>query len=713
LDAALRARMRGVAHRLRRYVLIEGLAWIVGFLLCGAVTQFLLDYWSRGMRWSMRAALLVAIIAYALWLLRKRLVLPLSRRIEDADVANLVERRFPGLASSLISAVRFARGEVGRSETNSPTLIESVVSEAAARVAAVDFGAVLNPSRAKRAVGVIALVLLLGTAATLAAPDLTGLWFARNVLLKNVDWPRRTHLLVDVEGNELVGALGDDILIEATAQGVQPRVVEFNYKTASGKRGRETMVTIGSAGAYRYRYTMPAAQEDFEFYLVGGDDQTEPIQVRLMERPHIQSTSMHIEPPAYARLEPIELGDGQRAAQVLPGSTVVLKATTNKPVVRAELLGGGKTVAQAFGNHDETAAPALDSLPSTTSLEVTVHPTETSTYEFALVGRHGLENKKPVRFSIRVIKDEPPRARVRLEGAGEMITADAVLPMAIEASDAYGLAELTLVYRVSGDTPKEATIPLPTFQPGSKTFSQEFGWPASTAAAVPGEQLTFTLRARDYDDVNGPNVTETPEISLRVVTRDELLAELARREQEYRLDFERLLKSQEKLRGDLLTALSRSEKLDAAGLAGLLSPLERQQRTVAGSVNVLRQEFEQILTELRINQLVTAAAELRLGGKIAEPLTKLARRDLVIAADTIRRWSRDATAETASKVDPQQVAILQQMREILSNMIQWEGYQEAVNMLRDILRMQTDLEAETQRTIENQAGDIFNDKKKP
>lgn len=712
MDAVLRARMRGVAHRLRRFVLIEGLAWIVGFLLCGAVTQFLLDYWSRGMRRSMRAALLVAIIAYALWLLRKRLVLPLSRRIEDADVANLVERRYPGLASSLISAVRFARGEVGRSETNSPKLVESVVSEAATRVGAVDFGAVLNPSRAKRSVGVIALVLAAGTAATLAAPDLTGLWFARNVLLKNVDWPRRTHLVVDVDGDELVGALGDDILIEATAQGVQPRVVEFNYKAASGKRGRETMVTIGSAGAYRYRYTMPAAQEDFEFYLVGGDDETEPIQVRLMERPHIQSTSMHIEPPAYARLEPIELGDGQRAAQVLPGSTVVLKATTNKPVVRASLVGGGTTLAQAFGS-EEPAANPVEAVPTTTSLEVTVHPTETNTYEFALVGEHGLENRKPVRFSIRVINDEPPRARVRLEGAGEMITADAVLPMAVEASDAYGLAELTLVYRVSGETPKGATIPLPTFQPGSKTFSHEFGWPASTAAAVPGEQLNLTLRARDYDDVNGPNVTETPEVSLRIVTRDELLAELARREQEYRLDFERLLKSQEKLRGDLLTALSRSPKLDAAGLASLLSPLERQQRTIAGSVNVLRQEFEQILTELRINQLVTAAAEMRLGGQIAEPLTKLARRDLVIAADTIRRWSRDAAAETASNVDPQQVAILQQMREILSNMIQWEGYQEAVNMLRDILRMQTDLESETQRTIENQAGDIFNDKKKP
>jgi ABC-type transporter Mla MlaB component len=232
-----------------------------------------------------------------------------------------------------------------------------------------------------------------------------------------------------------------------------------------------------------------------------------------------------------------------------------------------------------------------------------------------------------------------------------------------------------------------------------------------TAAVAPGQQMTFRLRARDFDDVNGPNVAETPETSFRIVTRDELLTELARREQEFRLDFERLLKQQEQLRGELLTALSRFEQLDAGGLAALLSPLERRQRSIAGSVNVIRQQFEQILTELRINQLVTAAAEMRLGGQIVEPLTELARRDLVIAADTIRRWSRDASGETGSDVDPQQVAILQQMREILASMIQWEGYQEAVNTLRDILRMQSELESETQRAVEDQAGDIFNEPK--
>ncbi len=60
-------------------------------------------------------------------------------------------------------------------------------------------------------------------------------------------------------------------------------------------------------------------------------------------------------------------------------------------------------------------------------------------------------------------------------------------------------------------------------------------------------------------------------------------------------------------------------------------------------------------------------------------------------------------------VDPQQVALLSQMRAILANMLQWEGYQEAVNMLRDILRLQNELRTETKDAAQQQSGGVFDD----
>ena len=60
-------------------------------------------------------------------------------------------------------------------------------------------------------------------------------------------------------------------------------------------------------------------------------------------------------------------------------------------------------------------------------------------------------------------------------------------------------------------------------------------------------------------------------------------------------------------------------------------------------------------------------------------------------------------------VDVQQVALLSQMRAILANMLQWEGYQEAVNMLRDILRLQNELRTETKDAAQQQGSKVFDD----
>ncbi len=60
-------------------------------------------------------------------------------------------------------------------------------------------------------------------------------------------------------------------------------------------------------------------------------------------------------------------------------------------------------------------------------------------------------------------------------------------------------------------------------------------------------------------------------------------------------------------------------------------------------------------------------------------------------------------------MDPQQAAVLAQMREVLAFMIQWEGYNEVVNMLRDIVRLQGELKGETEERLLEEAGDVFDD----
>ena len=53
--------------------------------------------------------------------------------------------------------------------------------------------------------------------------------------------------------------------------------------------------------------------------------------------------------------------------------------------------------------------------------------------------------------------------------------------------------------------------------------------------------------------------------------------------------------------------------------------------------------------------------------------------------------------------------VLDEMRRILSNMLKWEGFQEAVTMLREVLRLQKDLHRETQQEIERRAAELLGD----
>lgn len=697
LDGALLRRLTDVAGRMRRYVIVQGVAWVCGFVLAAFVVQFLFDYFARGMRWSMRAALLMAIVGAAGYFVWRLILAPLRTRIGPADVANLVERRHPGLSSHLVSAIRFATGEVGSAEANSPALVASVIRRATETVKNTDFDGVLNPQGARRAGWGLAGMVALCAAVTLLSPHMVGLWFSRNVLLQENPWPRQTRLKVEAKDGLLVGARGDDVIIMASAEGVQPREVDLLFTTAGGVSGRETMVTIGNPDAYRYRYTVKNAQDDLTFHLRGGDDRTDEYTLKLVDRPHIAESKMRFTPPSYTRLPPWELGDGQRAAQILPGTDVEIMARTNKPVVTASLIAGDESAVDVQRNGDW--------------LRVTLRPMTTQTYHFALTDEFTLEDRQPARFPLRVTKDDPPVVRMKLPAVGEMITPEAELPFELEFNDSYGLSTAEVVYEVSREGFVERTIALPDFAPDAKTFTTSLNWAVTTETLIPGERITLRAKAADFDDVNGPNHAQSPPVTLRVVTQDEFLAEMARREQEARLEFEKLVDAQEKLRGDLLSVADkiRTSVQDSDQLAAELTPLERRQRNIASSVHVIRQQFERILGERRVNRLDTNEEKERLSGQIIDPLGQLVTRDMVVAADALRRWTRESAAETSKIVDGQQAEIIGKMREVLATMVQYEGYQEVVNMLRDIMRLQGELNTETRERAQSEADDVFDE----
>ncbi len=683
--------LSAIGTRLRAYVVANGIATVLGFVALAIAVQLLLDYTFRLPR-DMRAVLLGILVIAVVLVFHKRLWLPWRFKYGPLELAKLIEHKHPDMKSSLVTSVEFATVGTGRPESNSPELAAAVVQRAIGDIRTDLFRTVLNHGKARTAfVGILA-VLGISVTAVAAKPEVMGLWFERNVLLREAAWPRQTTLVPQLDDGVLAGARGDDLELRVIAEGVVPRDVELVFEYESGKTGRETMVSVGDRG---FRYTFVRVQEPFRFRLSGGDHDTDWFDAQLAERPKVEQLTITVTPPSYTGVEMFTLPAGQRAAETLLGSVVKVDATLNKPAATISLQAGQESVADCKGVG--------------TTWTASFSPESTRTYQFDIADEMGLRNKRPVRFSIRIAKDNAPRVRLKAVGASDMITAKARLPLDVSVSDEFGLADVQLVYRITGPDGTSGSSELRDFTPGMAKYDVKTTWDVALVSVVPGDQLTLLVRASDHDDVSGPNEGQSTELNFRVVTAEELQAELARREHEFRQEFERVIEQQEELRGDLLTLIRQIDSDEvAADLANRVVPLERRQRQITGQVNLIRQQFEQIIAEFEINGLDSATVRERLGEGVVDLLNELGKRDLVDAADLLRSVGRSDDPETAAQIaDRRQSEVLAKMRRVLNNMLKWEGFHEAVTMLREILRLQEELNRETSEEMERQASDIL------
>jgi hypothetical protein len=694
-DHQVTERLRRQARRLRGLRLVEGAAAVAGIMLLAVVVQLGLDWWLRLPR-DMRAALLVMILGVAGFAAWRYLIKPLGLRFGARELALAVERKHPELNSVLLSAVDFDAGAVGDPSANSPELVRAVIAEATAATRDVPIEAVINPRRSRQALlrglGILAVVVV----ALTAAPRTLGIWWERNLLLRDVSWPQRTVLVVEAPDDGMIrAARGDDLDIraEVAAGYVVPRHVEIVYRTASGKTGRDSMTGVGERG---FRAGFPRVREDFTFQLEGGDDITDTFSVRLSERPRIAAIRLTGIPPAYTHQPAERFPDDRRAVELLRGGTLEITADVSKPLAGAALT--------------REQAVLVELGPVETRLETAIVPVDSQTYHFALRDHDGLTNVRPLRFSVRVVEDATPEVRMLTPRVGNLVTMRAVLPIDLNFTDDWGLARAELAYRHSGAGGALRRSALPGFTPRATEFATELAWAVADAGASIGDEVTLIAEAEDFNDVSGPGIGKSNTKTFRIATDDELLEEFHRREQEYRRQFDRLVENQERLRRNLLTALARADDPTArAEWEVTLAPLERRQRQIMAQVKLVRQQFAQVLAEMTINRLDDATVRTRLQEGIIDPLAELGTREMSAAADQLRQLARQPAVAAARAVDPAQAQLLARMRAVLDNMLKWEGYQETVSMVREILRLQRELNEETRATLEESGGDFFED----
>ena len=583
--------------------------------------------------------------------------------------------------------------------------------------------------------------------------------------LEDSGGPRETRL-VEFSSGVVRVARGEPAELRVRAKAddaIIPEVCTVYYRTASGMRGQANMRRAGKPVDNWQLFLLDGApldaiSENMQLEVRGGDARVDDLRIEVVEPPAISKLNLVVVPPNYLFVAGMvrSVRPFQAGIRVPEGSQLFLEGDTTSP-----LMG---VLASVTRPRDSAASSKQDENPEPHRLTATIKEgtgefrldlgtiSEPLTCRLVPIDHLFVRSTAPYRYLISVMPDLLPIVTVRLKGIGDAVTARAILPTTGTAIDDYRVYEPQLELRV---TPSANAS---TDNAGPEAKSQGANWKLNlkrdgefaerldleqlTLAKqlpplVPGTMLTIFAEATDAYDL-GPKHTGTSDrIVLEVVSPDNMLARLESRELSLRSRLQEVIRETEQLRelldqirregwptGDAPKTTTMLQTDEAAGNDATATDRTKQLMLLRASQASLqmtksREETEGILSgvddileELANNRLDTPDRRERLVGRVRQPLASLVEtdfRELDRLVDQLPAalLQNDGAPQAATAVRGCEQVLLR-LDEILKGMLELEGYNELLDLVRELIDDQGNLIQRTEQKQKSDVLDLFN-----
>ncbi len=449
-----------------------------------------------GLPLLLRRVVLAAGMTSACLFAAMRVAMPIVRRINGIYAARTIENTDPTFKNSLINylELRKQRGQVPKA------IMATLESRAVSDLAHVEVDTVVNQQRLIRTAyalsGVIVVFCLYAAFAPKSILDST-----RRAFLADLTRPTNTRLAnikpgSDPELSQVVA--GSHVVFAADVQGTRPRKVLLHFSVDGGKFFAVREFAPGRNLYDPWQVTYTSAQQSMEYYLSGGDAESDRYHIEVLPAPTITSISHDLTFKSYTKLEPRNGIEGG-TVQALEGTKVTVHAKTNMPAVTATINLSGAAPAQMD-------VDTQDSTMLTGSFEVPPADKRGSyTIQFRTTG--GQLNPSPVTYDIDSIPDRPPTARfVQPDKPAIKVPANVKVDLVATGSDDHGVRTANLVV-LSGDRVLitkdllEGQEPKPEFKAVETIDPEKLG-------LKPGSSVHYRLSVFDNKEPS-PNKMET------------------------------------------------------------------------------------------------------------------------------------------------------------------------------------------------------------
>jgi hypothetical protein len=725
VQSSVRSKLDRFGRAIRARLLGEGLAWIVIFAVALMFASLLLDYLLRLDR-PLRITVMVVslgVLGYITW---KRLIAPLLVPMASESLALLAESRFPQLGDRLISALQFSNRDDLERSGMSQAMIGRMAEQANELADRLDFNEIVEKRALGKTAGGAGGLVLLAALLVLFAPSTMGLWFQRNVLMAQVDWPQDTYLVVsgtDAEGNFTV-LRGEDLEVIVTVEpnSVAPPFITLHarYDTIGMTEERIDRSPDGPDGRPRYVKTFQAVSEPFEFYVTGGDDQRDqrnPHRVFLIDPPTLQQLRFEVEYPRYMYRENQAINSDVGVISIPVGSRVNVMGVSSKPLSQAGILlddSDEPTGTMAVLPYKEENGKSRPRRIKGNFFVGDLNESRTRTLRFLLVDTDGHRSTRGQQYILQIERDRKPTVTARKTGVETMITAQARIPVQIKVTDDHGVSRARFVLQ-KGDA---NAVRLGEEMTPSRQTQREFRTAGTLdlqshpdLRIVPGDLLHLMVEAEDNFPDN-PNVGRSSPMTMRVVADSELMSHLLGIMKNVAISLDQAVVQQSDATGKTAAV---AEFLKANDITADVRRKLKESATIEGTVvsEVIKaaDQLDTVLIQMQLNRLGSDMQRSNLGKSISElraleePLKK------VIAA-----LNGTEGVETSTQLAPQAKTIHAQQKKILDRMIDIldAGLRknttriEMAYVVKDILSVwQKDIGGGIQNIIETETGDIW------
>jgi len=502
---ALHAHLLAHLARLRRRALLlllgEVLALALGLGLLLALVALGLEAWLF-VPPPWRAGLGLAGVAIPNLVLGLQLSRRLPSLLSLKALALRVEGRCPQLQQHLISTLELWENPRAAS-LYSASLLGATLERATRLLAQVEPAQVFATApllarlRQLGGAGVVGLLAWLGAGQSLGAAldrcahPLTA--YAR---------PSRTRLALEPGDAEVVK--GADLALRLRLAGERPPSARLQWREEASPWQEEEL----ALDADSLRYLFKRVQRPFAYRVEAGEGSTPEYQVRLIEPPVVQRLRLEYHYPAYSGL-PVKSDEENGDITGLAGTRVLIELEASQPLAGTELVRG-------------------DTLPQPMQVEGARARTELTIaraghYHLELLDLKQVASRDPIRYAIQVLEDAPPSVALAEPGRDLDLPENLKVGLRVEAADDFGVARLSLVWRINSEAEERRDLPL---RPG-RQLSLAQTWDLGGLDLLPEDRVFYRVEVFDNDAFAGPKQSATPEYSLRYPSLRELYEEVA------------------------------------------------------------------------------------------------------------------------------------------------------------------------------------------